>query len=215
MPTSTEAVNQLLHYCHLVHAKGLVSGSGGNVSLRHEDEILITPTGRSLQLLTPDDIVFLNKDGSYHSPSGQKPSKEWLMHLDCYRYHGVNAVIHVHSVNAVAVSCLDALDQLCTMPVYTPGYAIRVGKLPLVPYYTPGSKELAEAVAEALVNRNSAMMANHGIIAVGDSLEKALNITEEMEENAKLYFILNGRGHALTEQQLQGFAMGKRELKSF
>jgi ribulose-5-phosphate 4-epimerase/fuculose-1-phosphate aldolase len=100
----------------------------------------------------------------------------------------------------MALACLP-VDPFCAMPVYTPGYSARVGKLPMVPYFRPGSEELADWVWKFIAGRNSVLMASHGMLTVGKSTEQALNIAEEIEENAHLFFILDGRGAGLTEQQ--------------
>ena len=129
----TGSIQLFLDTCHLIHAKGLVSGSGGNISLRCDDGILITPSGRSLESLKEEDLVLLQMDGSYTCPNGGIPSKEWRMHLACYHARpDVSALVHVHSSNAVAVSCMKDADSSCAIPVYTPGYSMRVGELPLL-----------------------------------------------------------------------------------
>lgn len=205
-------IRSFLDLCHLLHEKDLVSGPGGNVSFRHGDHILITPSGRRLESLKEEDVVFLTSDGSFTSHNGGKPSKEWRMHLSCYSRDDIGAVIHVHSVYAMAISCLCSLDHLCAIPVYTPGYGTRVGKLPVISYELPGSVKLAEKVAAVIDKRNSVMMANHGVLTVGKTPEDALNLVEEIEEAAKMYFALTGQGRALSEeQQAQLFPMGMRQ----
>ena len=198
---SSSTIEQFLSTCHLIQAKGMVSGSGGNVSIRCPEGILITPSGRSLESLSEQDLVLLQKDGSFTCQKSLVPSKEWRMHLACYEREDVQAVVHVHSTNAVAVSCLPAENPECAIPVFTPGYGIRVGKLPLLPYCTPGSQELCEQAARVIAFRNSVLLANHGVLAVGSSLEMALNIAEEIEDEAKLYLLLGSRGRALTEEE--------------
>ena len=198
---TSQAVRLFLDNCHLIHAKGMVSGSGGNISLRCEDGILITPTGRSLESLKEEDLVVLQLDGSFTCPNGGKPSKEWRMHLACYHRPDVQAVVHVHSVHAVAISCLKTADKNRAIPVYTPGYCIRVGDLPILPYYKPGSLDLCENVTRVIETRNSVLLANHGSLAVGHSMEEALNVVEEIEDEAKLFFLLGENGVALTEEQ--------------
>ena len=169
----TGSIQLFLDTCHLIHAKGLVSGSGGNISLRCDDGILITPSGRSLESLKEEYLVL---------------SKEWRMHLACYHARpDVSALVHVHSSNAVAVSCMKDADSSCAIPVYTPGYSMRVGELPLLPYMTPGSVELCDHVFPLIAERNSVLLANHGPLAVGRSMEEALNIIEEIEDEAKLF----------------------------
>ncbi len=196
-----QAIQNFLETCHLIQQKGMVSGSGGNLSMRCDDGIMITPSGRSLESLREEDIVVLQEDGSYSCSTDCIPSKEWRMHLACYQRPDVQALIHVHSTNAVAVSCLKNVNVTCAIPVYTPGYCIRVGNLPVLPYMKPGSIELSQEVARVIEYRNSVLLANHGSLAVGHSLEEALNIVEEIEDEAKLYFVLGENGAALTEQQ--------------
>ena len=124
------------------------------------------------------------------------------MHLACYRARpDVSALVHVHSSNAVAISCMKNADPACAIPVYTPGYSMRVGELPILPYMTPGSVELCDHVFPVIAKRNSVLLANHGPLAVGRSMEEALNIIEEIEDEAKLYLLLGDRGIAMTKAQ--------------
>lgn len=196
-----KCAQKFLKVCHLIQANGLTSGSGGNVSIKTEEGILITPTGRSLESLKLEDLVLLHKDGSYICKNGGSPSKEWRMHLACYLRDEINAVVHVHSIHAVALSCMKSINENCAIPIYTPGYAIRVGKLPLLPYLTPGSIELCDSVAKVIKKRNSVLLANHGSIAVGKDIETALNLIEEIENEAKLFFLLGENGRYLSEKQ--------------
>lgn len=191
-----------IEICHLLHAKGLVSGSGGNVSMKVGDRVLITPTGRSLGFITEDDLVWVEKDGTY---TNGIPSKEVMMHLSCYEARpDITAVVHVHSVYSVAISCRKDIDPYDAMPHYTPGYAMRVGKLPVVGYSLPGSAELAEDVKRVLKVRNSVLLQNHGSVICGKSLEEAFDIMEEIEKNAHLCYVLGDKGVALTPEQETG-----------
>ncbi len=193
--------NQLVALSHQAYKRGMVSGPGGNISFRSGNQILITPTGRSLGFINENEIVVLDSAGHY---SGNiKPSKEYWMHLNCYHERSeCNVVIHVHSTYSVAVSCLRELDRECAMPIFTPGYAIRVGKLPVVPYLRPGSLELAQQVQGIMGVRKSALLANHGFIVVGSTVEEAMGIAEEIEENAKLFMLLQQAGAPLSPQAL-------------
>lgn len=201
----------LLKFCRQVYDKSFVSGSGGNISVRDGDDILITPTGRNLGMLEERDIIRMRPDGAVTGDG--IPSQEWRMHCLCYTRPDVMSVVHVHSVYASAVSCMN-LDPACAMPVYTPGYSVRVGTLPVVPYYRPGSEELAAAVAPIIVGtssspgRNSVLLANHGLLTVGPNLEKALNLAEEVEENAQIFLLLGKAGRPLNEVQ-QAELVGK------
>ncbi|MDQ2080914.1 class II aldolase/adducin family protein [Xanthobacteraceae bacterium Astr-EGSB] len=201
---NTSDIETFLDLCHRVYEKDLVRGAGGNVSVRSGDRILISPTGRCLGVVDEDDVVQLGLDGTVIGAG--RPSKEWRMHLSCYGREDVRAVVHVHSAYAVGVACLRQLDHDCSMPVYSPGYSVRVGKLPAVAYMRPGSSELAQAVATLIARRNSVLLANHGVVAVGASADQAFDIAEEIEENARLHFLLDGRGRPLDEQQQAALA---------
>jgi len=199
VPSTTElaARRELAEACHHVYTCGLVAGAGGNMSLRFGNRMLVTPTGRSLGAIVPEELVLLEMDGTVVGPG--KPSMEWGIHLGTMVARPeVNAVVHVHPPYASAISCWEGLDPEMTLPIYTPGFAVYVGLLPLVPFLMPGSQELADACVATLKAHNAIMMANHGIAAVGESLEKAINIAEELEANARMHIILQGQGKALS-----------------
>ena len=200
--TLDEQKKSLIKICHTIHNKGLVSGSGGNVSIMVNGGILITASGVSLEAAAEDNIVFV--DFKEHFSGSIRPSKETALHLRCYASRpDIMAVVHVHSVYSVALSCMKDIQDSCIVPVYTPGYGIRVGKLPVIPYFCPGSEKLAKAVALNIAKRDSVLLSNHGLVAVGKSLDDALNLAEEIEENAKIHFILNGKGSYLTDAQIE------------
>lgn len=191
-----QARRELADACHRLHAAGLVAGSGGNVAARVGTRVLMTPTGRSLGLIVPAELVLMEMDGTVVGAGS--PSKEWHIHLHVLAARpDVNAVVHVHPPYSVAVSCLGGLDPENAMPIYTPGYAIRVGLLPLIPFIMPGTHELGAVCAGALRNRDACLMANHGVTAVGADLEAAINVAEEVEANAQLHLLLRGEGRAL------------------
>lgn len=199
--TLEQQKKKLIEVCHSIHSKGMVSGSGGNVSVRVDNGILITASGVSLESATEDNIVFVDNAG--HVYGSFRPSKEISLHLRCYTARpDVYAIVHVHSVYSVALSCMKNILDDCIVPVYTPGYGIRVGRLPVIPYYCPGTEALAAAVESQISVRDSVLLRNHGLVAVGKSLDDALNLAEEIEENAKIHFILNGSGTWLTIEQI-------------
>lgn len=188
-------------YCRMVQGNGLVFGSGGNVSMRCADTVLITPSGRSLESLRAEDIVEIDMNGKVIGEG--VPSSEFRMHLGCYKARPeISTVLHVHSLYTVALSCMKGVDPERSMPVYTPGYGKRVGALPMIPYMLPGSISLSEAVTRVIKERNSVLMKNHGLVTVGKSREAALNLAEEIEENAHITLLLGGRGEALNEAQI-------------
>ena len=167
----------------------LTMGSSGNISVRLDDGWLMTPTGSSLGDLDPARISRL--DGQGRHTGGDRPTKETFLHQGMYRMRDdARAVVHLHSTHSVAVSCLDGIDPADVIPPLTAYYVMRVGTLPLVPYFPPGDQALGPAV-EALAGRHHAvLLANHGPVVAGTSLENAVFATEELEETAKLWLML-------------------------
>ena len=128
--------------------RGLTAGSSGNISVRVPDGMLITPTNSCLGRLDPDAITKLNHRGD--RVSGDKPSKEAFLHHSMYRSRpDEQAIVHLHSTYSVAVSCLADLNEANVLPPITAYYVMRVGRLPLIPYFAPGDEQLAEAVERA------------------------------------------------------------------
>ena len=198
----TQARDRLARFGRLLYDRGLVHGSSGNLSLRLDDGWLITPTNSCLGLLDPARIAKVAADGSH--VSGDKPSKEDFLHLSVYAERpDAAAIVHTHSTHAVAVSCLDDVDAENVLPPITAYYVMRVGTLPLIPYYRPGDRRLAEAVREMAARHAVVLLANHGPVVAGTSLEAAVYSLEELEETAKLYLLLQGRAlRPLTAEQV-------------
>ena len=188
--------------------RGLTAGSSGNISARLDDGWLLTPTNSSLGRLDPARISKLDDDGNL--VSGDPPSKEAFLHRAVYRERdSAGAVVHLHSTHSVAVSCLPDVDPEDVLPPLTAYYVMRIGKLPLVPYFAPGDMALADAVGDLAGKHSALLLANHGPVVAGKDLEAALYATEELEETAKLYLLLYGRNpRCLTSQQVQ--ALRKR-----
>jgi ribulose-5-phosphate 4-epimerase/fuculose-1-phosphate aldolase len=172
--------------------RGLTHGSTGNVSARTEDGWLLTPTGSSLGTLDPARLSKLDWNGRHLS--GDKPSKENFLHLAMYQERAANgAVVHLHSTHSVAVSVLDDIDPADVLPPITAYYVMRVGTLPLVPYFAPGDLKLADAVRRFAGKHHALLLANHGPVVGGSSLSAAADAVEELEETAKLFLMLQGR----------------------
>lgn len=173
--------------------RGLTFGSTGNISVKMSDgRMLMTPTNASLGSLVPERLSLFSAEGVHLG--GDKPTKEAFLHrcMYCARQHG-KAVVHLHSTYSVAVSILKDVDEKDVLPPLTAYYVMRVGTLPLVPYFRPGDEKLATAVQEAAATSNAVLMANHGPVVAGRSLEEAQYATEELEETAKLFLMLHGR----------------------
>lgn len=170
----------------------LTFGSSGNISVRIDDGWLMTPTGSSLGRLDPTKLSKLDDAGKL--VSGDAPTKESFLHLAMYRERSkAGAVVHLHSTHSVAVSCLDGIDHDDVLPPITAYYVMRVGKLPLVPYFAPGDMALGEAVGRLAARHSAMLLANHGPVVAGSSLSAAVDAIEELEETARLYLLLHGR----------------------
>jgi 3-dehydro-4-phosphotetronate decarboxylase len=182
----------LVHLGAALYDRGLTPGRTGNLSVRQGDQIMITPTNACLGRLSADRLAVTTIDGEH--VSGDKPSKELVLHRALYRHHpSAAAVAHLHSTSAVAVSCLPGLDPDDALPPITPYFVMRVGRLPLVEYAAPGSTELEEQVTRAAQQSASILMRNHGSLAAAASLESAVDAVEEIEETARLHLMLAGR----------------------
>ena len=182
--------------------RGYGCGSSGNISVRLEAGILVTPTNSSMGRLDPARISKLDWEGGL--VSGDKPSKEAFLHLAMYQERPEEkAVVHLHSTHSVAVSCLAEIDPEDVLPPITAYYVMRVGKLPLLPYYRPGDMALAEAVRAAARQHRAMLLANHGPVVAGKDLEAAVYAAEELEETARLFLLLRGeRTRFLTQEQI-------------
>lgn len=176
-----------------LYARGLAHGSAGNLSLRLDDgSFLITPTNSSLGWLDPARLSHVAPDGQLIA--GDPPSKEAFFHLAVYEERpGARAVVHLHSTHCVAISCMCHQNTDDVLPPLTAYHVMRVGKLPLVPYFRPGDKALADAVRLTSRHHHAMLLANHGPIIAGKSLTDAVWTYEELEESAKLFFLLEGR----------------------
>ncbi|MCD2182951.1 3-oxo-tetronate 4-phosphate decarboxylase [Rhizobium sp. GN54] len=182
-------------------------GSTGNISARlSSGEVLMTPTNASLGTLDPGRLSKFSAEGVHLS--GDKPTKEAFLHQCMYCERGeAGAVVHLHSTHAVAVSIIEGLDEADLLPPLTAYYAMRVGRLPLVPYYPPGDAALAGAVAEKARESHAVLLANHGPVVAGATLREAQYATEELEETAKLFLMLRGeRIRPLTAEQRDALA---------
>lgn len=183
--------------------RGLTHGSTGNISIRLEDGgWLMTPTGSSLGTLDPARLSKLDASGQL--VSGDPPTKEAFLHTTMYRARpNTGAVVHLHSTYSVAVSCLENIDHKNCLPPITAYYVMRIGELPLVPYYPPGDKALAEAVGKVADRHHAVLLANHGPVVAGSGLSAAMDAIEELEETARLFLLLRGQQiRTLTAEQV-------------
>jgi 3-dehydro-4-phosphotetronate decarboxylase len=172
--------------------RGLTHGSTGNISCRLPDGgWLMTPTGSSLGTLDPDRLSLLDADGRHIG--GDAPTKEATLHTAVYAARAsAGAIVHLHSTHSVAVSCIHGIDAHNCLPPISAYYAMRIGVLPLVPYFPPGDDGLAQAVGRMSATHHALLLANHGPVVAGSSLSAATDAIEELEETAKLFLMLRG-----------------------
>jgi 3-dehydro-4-phosphotetronate decarboxylase len=184
-----------------LYDRGLTHGSTGNISARCGDHWLLTPTGSNLGRLDPARLSKLDHEGRL--VAGDPPSKENFLHLNVYRERPQSgAVIHLHATHSVAVSVLADVDPRDVLPPITAYYVMRIGQLPLVPYYAPGDMALADAVRGVATKHHAMLLANHGPVVAGSTLAAATDAVEELEATARLYLMLKDRTiRTLTPEQ--------------
>jgi ribulose-5-phosphate 4-epimerase/fuculose-1-phosphate aldolase len=184
-------------------ARSLTFGRTGNLSVRTGASVLMTPTGVSLGALDPDELSVIDLDGNH--VDGPKPSKEAFLHAAVYRARPhEQAVVHLHSTNAVAVSLLDDVDPRDVLPPLTAYYVMRVGRLPLLPYHAPGDETLEQLAVDTAVEHRCFLLANHGSVVAGNDLAAAADAAEELEETARLFLKVRGLPtRPLTANQVQ------------
>jgi ribulose-5-phosphate 4-epimerase/fuculose-1-phosphate aldolase len=171
--------------------RGYGCGSSGNISVKMDDGILISPTNSCMGRLDPAEISKIDWKGNLMS--GAAPSKEAFLHLKMYEQRpNERCVVHLHSTYSVAVSCLANINKENVLPPITAYYVMRVGTLPLIPYYAPGDSALAEAVGKLATKNKAMLLANHGPIISGKDLDSTVYSAEELEETAKLFLLLKG-----------------------
>jgi L-fuculose-phosphate aldolase len=172
----------IVEACRRMNQLGINQGTSGNISVRHEDGLLITPTSVPYEKMTPQQIVFMDMDGSF-APK-QKPSSEWRFHLDILRMRGeINAVVHAHPAYATILAIMGRhIPPVHYMIAAAGGDSIRCA-----PYATFGTAELSQHALTALEGRFACLLDHHGMIAIGPSLERAMWLAVEVETLARQY----------------------------
>ncbi|HKX88310.1 MAG TPA: class II aldolase/adducin family protein [Sphingopyxis sp.] len=181
--TEDEARQQLVDAMCALDARGLNRGTSGNLSVRFGAGMFVTPSGVTPDRLTAEAMVFVEADGGV-APGAARPSSEWRMHMGLYqRRADAQAIVHCHARHSTILACAHREIP----PLH---YMVAVGggaSVPVAPYATFGSDELAGNVAATLDGRRACLMANHGLIALGPSLPVAMAIADEIEEQAAVY----------------------------
>lgn len=190
---------EMIDTCRKMNATGLNVGTSGNLSVRIENGFLITPTGIDYDTLKPDQIVEMDMTGRYYGDF--VPSSEWRFHYDILRQRtDVNVVLHSHSVNCAILAC-------CRLDIPPIHYMIGVSggsEIKCSGYAPFGTQELSRAALEALGPRMACLLGNHGVIALGNTPDKAFNVLQEVENLARIYIgtRLLGSGVTLTENDM-------------
>lgn len=178
-----ELRTELIEQCLAMNASGLNQGTSGNISSRYGDGMLITPSGVPYEQLDPGDIVLVKMDGSYEHEL--PPSSEWRFHRDIYASRPeVDAIVHAHPTYCTALA-------ICGLEIPAIHYMIAVGggnTIRCAPYATYGTQALSDAALAALEGRTACLLANHGMIATGPNLAKAMWVAIEVETLARQYF---------------------------
>ena len=184
MPTKKdrEKRQSIIDACRSMNALGINQGTSGNISLRHSTGLLITPTSVPYETMQPEQIVFMDLDGS-HDPA-QRPSSEWRFHRDLLRARpDVGSIVHTHSCYATALACTGrGIPAFHYMVAVSGDIEIRCAT-----YHTFGSQELSDAALHAIGRGNACLLANHGVIALGADLTAALSLAGEVENLAAQY----------------------------
>ena len=195
MTNENKLREEIVEFGRSIFERGLTAGSSGNISVRVDDGWLLTPTNVCLGRLDPARVAKLDWDGRHIS--GDAPSKEAFLHRSMYEERsGAGAVVHLHSTHSAAVSCMDGLDCADCLPPLTAYYVMKIGRLPLIPYHRPGDAALGTAI-RGLAGRHSAvLLANHGPVVSGKTLDDAVDSAEELEQTARLSLLLTNRATA-------------------
>ena len=191
-----------------MNATGLNQGTSGNISARYKDVLLITPSATPYDSMTPESIAAMPLDGEYGSWSGPlKPSTEWRFHFDITKSRpDVGAIVHTHSTYATVLAIARKEIPACHyMMAAFGGTTIRCAG-----YARYGTKELSDFALKALEGRNGCLLANHGMIALGANLDKAMWLAVELETIAKQYYLSLALGNPviLSDEQIAETAGG-------
>ena len=174
---------QLLKTSQKLVDTGLNKGTSGNASIRVGDGFLVTPSGMAVEEMSPDNMVYMQLDGSFEQ--SKKPSSEWRFHRDILaRRIDINAVIHTHSMFATTLACLHK-----DIPPFHYMIAVAGGdNIKCAPYALFGSQQLSDNALTALMDRKACLLANHGMICLGRDLEDALAVAVEVENLSEQYW---------------------------
>ena len=188
----SEARAEIVAAARSLFGRSLTHGSTGNLSVRVGERIIVTPTGSSLGVVEAHELSVIDLAGRH--VDGAAPSKEAFLHAAILRARPeATAVVHTHSTHSAAVSCLADVDDDNVLPPLTAYFAMRIGSLPLLPYFAPGDTGLERLAEEKARDHLALLLRNHGPVVSGRSLAAAMDALEELEETAKLFLLLRGQ----------------------
>ena len=172
---------EMVDICRRMNSSGINQGTAGNLSVRHGNGFLITPSSLPYDIMQPEDLVEMDFDGTYE---GRRPSSEWRFHRDILRERtDINAVLHCHSIYATTLACHHkTIPSFHYMTGVAGGTTIRCAK-----YATFGTQELSNNALEALMDRRACLLGQHGQISLGETLEAALWLAIEVETLSRIY----------------------------
>ena len=200
---------EVVQVCKRLYERGLIAGPDGNVSVRlSADRILVTPAGMSKVDVTVDDLVELSLEGK-HLRGSQRASSEVQMHLRIYqRRPDVEAVVHAHPPLATGFAVAGESFSACVLPEMI----FQVGWVPLLPYATPGTPQLADAFEPYVATHDAFLMANHGATTVGPTLTIAHQRMESLEHSARILLTARmlGRVNTLTAPEVQALVDARK-----
>jgi 3-dehydro-4-phosphotetronate decarboxylase len=202
MTDETQARADIVRLSKSLFDRGLTPGSSGNISMRLDDGYLFTPTNACLGFLEAERLSKLDAAGKHLS--GDQPTKELPLHFGFYEARpSARAVVHLHSTFSTLLSCLADVDPEDAIPPITPYVVMRIGRVPVVPYTMPGAPDVKPLVLARAPDHAAILLANHGPVVAGGSLEAAVFAIEELEETAKLVVLSRSMDvRRLTETQV-------------
>lgn len=187
-------------FCRLLYDRHLVSGVGGNMSVRAGDDFFLTPTGCSLRDIKPDAVVRVCASGKVLE--GNEPTKDAGMHIGILTTKpDVNVVCHVHGAHIVAATSFFEPGP-DTLPPLTPGFVAFAYPIPMIPFFVPGTQILAERVTEELTKKKTraVLLQNHGLVTVGKDFREAINMAEEIDEAARIFVLTRGEAKVISKE---------------
>jgi L-fuculose-phosphate aldolase len=179
---SQELRRDLIDHAIAMNESGISQGTSGNISVRFQGGMLITPSGLDYAGMEPGDIVFVDSQGV--SFGFRQPSSEWRFHLDIYRKRpDAHAILHAHPLHSAALACMNR-----SIPAFHYMVAVAGGKdIRCASYATFGTRALSDSVIEALAERKACLLANHGMVCLEKDLQRVLGLAIEVEQLARIY----------------------------